>query len=470
MPVFFKKNALTSAKPAAGPTSGQEEKPGVVITFPTAKELSGEIGLTEDDVAEDFAQRYVASLRFDHDQGRWFRWDGARWSLDKTGLAFDYARRLCRKHRGTRSAMASRRAAEGVEHMARRDQSLATTSTHWDRNPFLMGTPGGTVDLRSGELHPANREDFITRLTAVAPAPQGAQCLVFDKFLDDATGKDKELKRFIQQWAGYCLTGETSEQALVFLYGPGGNGKGVLLNVLMEVMADYAKTAAMGMFVDQKHQRHLAELAMLSGARLVTASETEKTQSWSESRINQLTGEDPITANFMRQNHFTHRPTYKLMYSGNHKPKLNTVNDAARRRFNIVPFLHKPQAPDKMLRTRLRKEYPAILRWMIDGCMDWQSNSLTRPPIVTNATTEYFQEQDILKRWLDEKCETGPGKKEAASKLYGSWKEFALENGEEPGTMTAFGSLLPEQGFEKKKSGGYYYIGVQLKAFELPNP
>jgi putative DNA primase/helicase len=435
-----------------------DNKPGKVIEFTV-----GPVPLTEDDIAEHFALKYAGQLLFDHHAGKWFVWNGFYWKVNETELAFDYARRLCRAHRGESSKMSSKKAAEGVEHMARRDQRFAETSEIWDRDPFLLGTPGGTVDLRSGEIKAPDQKDCITKSVAVSPAPKGTPFPVFQKFLTEATSGDLGLQRFLQQWAGYCLSGDTREQALVFIYGTGGNGKGKFVKVLTEIMGSYAKVAAMDTFVASKHQRHLTELAMLDGARLVTASETEHNQRWSESRINQLTGNDPISANYMRQDHFTYVPEFKLLFLGNHKPAISAVNQAARRRFNIVPFMYKPQVPDKQLEAKLRQEYPAILRWIIEGCLDWQAYGLVRPEIVAATTSEYFEEQEFFGQWVQEKCECGPSKKEAAAKLYESFKELALTNGEDPKSMTAFGSMLSQRGYNKKKSNGIFYTGIALK-------
>ena len=450
-------NGSANSGPAGLKPNGN---PGVVVNFPIS---NTPVNLTEDDVAEDFALKYCDSMRFDHHIGRWYIWDDKRWSVNETESAFDFARRLCREHRGDLKSMASKKAAEGVEHMARRDQRLAVTSDIWDVNQLLLGTPGGTVDLKTGKLQKSKPQDFITKLTAVAPSAPGQPCPNFLKFLDEATGGDKETQRFLQQWAGYCLTGLIGEHALVFIYGPGGNGKSVFQNIISEIMGDYAKVAPMAIFAVSPYPRHLTELAMLKGARVVTASETESTQKWSEARVNQLTGGDPITANYMRRDHFTYQPQFKLMMVGNHKPQLQNVNDAARRRFNIVPFLYKPKEPDQSLPEKLRSEYPAILRWAIEGCLDWLQNKLVKPDIVTKATSDYFDEQDLLGRWIDEECECGSGKKDSASNLYASWENFAKANGEEPGTATTFGTRLPERGFLKKKSGKTFYVGIKVK-------
>ena len=219
----------------------------------------------------------------------------------------------------------------------------------------------------------------------------------------------RRLIRFLQQWAGYSLTGEIKEQALIFIYGPGGNGKSVFINVLTKLMGTYAAAAPMDTFVEAKGERHPTELAFLHGPRLVVASETQRGRAWNEARIKQLTGGDDITARFMNKDFFTFTPRFKLTIIGNHQPKLGVVDDAIRRRFNIVPFTIKPKAVDKDLEAKLViYEGPQILRWMIDGALDWQANGLVRPQRVIEATQQYFAGQDEIGRWIDEHCVADP--------------------------------------------------------------
>ncbi len=78
------------------------------------------------------------------------------------------------------------------------------------------------------------------------------------------------------------------------------------------------------------------------GARLVTASETEQGRGWAEAKVKAITGGDPVTARFMRQDNFTFSPQFKLMIAGNHAPSLRNVDEAMRRRLNILPFVVKP--------------------------------------------------------------------------------------------------------------------------------
>jgi P4 family phage/plasmid primase-like protien len=127
---------------------------------------------------------------------------------------------------------------------------------------------------------------------------------------------------------GYCLTGSIDEHALFFLYGTGGNGKGVFLNTMTAILGDYAKVAPADMFTVTQNKRHPTDVAMLQGARLVTAQETKEGKFWAEAKIKALTGGDPITARFMRQDFFTYAPQFKLVIAGNHKPRLRNVDES----------------------------------------------------------------------------------------------------------------------------------------------
>jgi hypothetical protein len=163
--------------------------------------------VTEDSAALKFRDRYDGQLLFDHDVNAWFVWDGCRWRSDRTGLAFEHARQLIRelteKHSGRSKLLANRTGfASGVEKFATSDRAFAVIASEWDQDLFLLGTPEGTVNLRDGTLRPASPESRITKLTAVSPAAT-ADCPIWLNFLNEATGSDKQLIRFLQQMCGY---------------------------------------------------------------------------------------------------------------------------------------------------------------------------------------------------------------------------------------------------------------------------
>ena len=251
------------------------------------------------------------------------------------------------------------------------------------------------------------------------------------------------------------------------MYGPGGNGKSVFLNTVTTILKDYSVTSAMETFTASTSDKHPTDLAMLAGSRLVTASETEEGRAWAEARIKALTGGDPITARFMRRDFFTYLPTFKLIVVGNHKPVLHNVDDAAKRRFNIVPFTLKPAKPDRELEQKLMQELPGILQWMIQGCLDWQQNGLIRPKCVVEATAEYFSDQDLFRHWLEEDCICEPGnadRSESSSVLFKSWSNYAKTAGHKPGTTSTFKDSLLAAGFKfyrGEKAREFFGIGLR---------
>jgi putative DNA primase/helicase len=174
----------------------------------------------------------------------------------------------------------------------------------------------------------------------------------------------------------------------------------------------------------------------------------------------------------MRQDFFEFLPQFKLVISGNHKPGLNSVNEAIRRRVNMLPFnvTIGEAERDKHLSQKLKAEWPGILAWMIEGCLEWQSIGLKPPKIVTDATEEYMETEDKLGRWLDECCERDANGWEGSTNLYLSWKCWTEDNGEWTGSQTKLSINLRERGFQlEKREAGNGFAGLTLKSWPQPS-
>lgn len=415
--------------------------------------------MTEDGVARAFTAAHADQLRFCHSSGRWHVWTGTHWRKEETKLAFNWARQTCRARAASdprssaAKALAKAATAAAVERFAQADRAFAVTAEAWDSDHWLLGTPGGTVDLRTGELRPARQTDMITKVTAAAPIPLGQfdparDCPRWLAFLDQATGSDEDAIRFLQQWAGYSLTGDTREEALLFVHGVGGSGKSTAINTLGALMADYAVAVDTETITAQRHARHSTEIARLHGARMAYASETEAGRAWAENRIKQLTGGDVMTARFMRQDDFSFKPQLKLVIVGNNRPAFSNVDGAIKRRFNVLPFDRKPDAPDFGLKAALEAEFAGILSWAVLGCLDWQRNGLRRPAVMIETTEAYFEEQDVFSNWLADRCELGPRLAATTEDLFESWSWYARQNGDEPGNKRGdFPQRMRERGF-----------------------
>jgi len=426
---------------------------------------------SDDALANSFSDRHE-DLRYTAAWGQWHIWKSVVWEGDTTLHVYDLARELCRetsltleKSPALARALSDASTIAAVERLARADRRHAAVVGQWDADPWMLNTPGGIVDLRSDQTRTACPTDYCTKVTAVAPTDE-CTAPVWLSFLDRVTAGDRELQAFLRRVAGYCLTGFTREDVLFFAFGPGRNGKTVFLNTLASIWADYAKYAPTEMFLVSNTDRHPTDLARLQGARLVTAAELESGKRWAESRIKSLTGGDTICARFMRGDFFEYTPQFKLIFAANHKPRLRAVDEAIRSRFLLLPFTVTipPEERDKNLPEKLRVEWPAILRWAIDGCLAWQREGLNPPAAVTRATQEYFVSEDTLGRWLDERCLLGPQFETSSSALFGSFREWAEKVGEMAWSQRAFSQNLLDRGFANHHMrNGWFFKGLALK-------
>jgi putative DNA primase/helicase len=329
-----------------------------------------------------------------------------------------------------------------------------------------------TIELSTGINRPARREDYCTKSSAVAPAKPGTPCPMWLEFLARVTNADAELIGFLQRFLGYCLTGHVTEHVLMFLFGTGANGKSVFVSTVAGIFNDYAVIAPMEMFLESRFDRHPTEIAKLKGARLVVAHETQKGRRWDEAKVKNLTGGDRLTGRFMRGDFFDFRPTHKLLVVGNHKPSLRNVDEAVRRRILLVPFtVQIPEDErDPKLADKLKAEWPAILRWMVDGCLEWQRVGLMVPNVVRKATDDYLADQDTISQWADEWLIHDPCAFTASRALFKSWKCWCDERNLPPGTETAFVDTLKDRGYEQdRKKIGRGFKGIMLKSMNEPS-
>lgn len=442
---------------------------------------SGDFELTEDGVAKAFSHAYKNMLKFCHTNGKWYVWTGSHWRREDTKLAFHWCRKMCQKVRNTNpdakaaaKALSRHNTATGVEKFAQADRAFAVRSDQWDRNLWLLGTPDGTVNLKTGKLKLAQQSDFVTKLAIAGPVPleefaPDQHCPRWLEFLRHATGQDEEAIRFLSQWAGYCLTGDTREEALLFVHGPGGSGKSTFINTLAAIVGDYACSMETESLTAQRHARHSTEIARLTGVRLAYASETEAGKAWAENRIKQLTGGDTMVARFMRQDDFEFKPQLKLTIVGNNRPTFEKLDSALRRRFNVLAFDQVPAQPDHGLKAALDAEHPGILAWAIRGCLDWQENGLIRPAKMLRETEEYFASEDVFANWMEENCDLGPDNMAMSSDLLNNLNYFLRRQGRARWTTNQFADEMKSRGFSQKRTaGGNVWLGIDLSfGFDL---
>ena len=443
---------------------------------PVVEEITDQsVWATEDALALTFSTRYGQDWRYVATWGKWVFWTGKRWQVEETLAANHLMRQICREaalkadsHRLS-ARLASSGTVAGLERLARSDRRHASTAEEWDADIWLLNTPEGVVNLKSGHKRPHDRLDRMTKITTASPS---GDCPVWKQFLNEVTGGNKELQAYLQRMAGYALTGSTQEHAIFFLYGTGANGKSVFTNTLATIMGDYAANAPMDTFMESRTDRHPTDMAGLRGARYVSAGETEQGRRWAESKIKSLTGGDKISARFMRKDFFEFFPQFKLFCAGNHKPAIRNIDEAMKRRLHLIPFTVTipPERRDKNLQQKLLAERDGIMAWALQGCLDWQRLGKLEPPKdVLDATDEYFEEEDSIGEFLDEECTLSATSRETISAIYIRWRERAERRGEYYGTSRWLSQQLINRGFSRTRlSGGTKALmGLSLKPKEM---
>src|SRR5215216_1249687 len=426
-----------------------------------------EYNLTDLGNTRRLIHRHGRNLRYCWLWRKWLVWDGKRWVKDDTGEVYrlaketvssiyqeaaavpnDEARKELGKH-ATRSE-AGARIKEMVD-LARSD--VPVMPDELDASPDLLNTESGTIDLRTGELREHRREDLITKIAPTKYRPDAA-APTWEAFLERVL-PGEDLRAFVQRAVGYSTTGDTSEQCMFINHGGGANGKSTFQEAIAAALGDYAMRAPTEMLLAKRTDGVPNDVARLKGARFVSASETEEGRRLAESRIKDLTGQDTVTARFMKAEWFDFAPTHKLWLSTNHKPEIRGTDVAIWRRIRLVPWTVTipPAEQDKKLPIALRHELAGILAWVVRGCLQWWCEGLQAPDEVHKATGEYRAEMDVLAGFLAECCELDTGHWEYAKDLYECYKRWCDENGERPEPQRKFGGRLGERGFQRDRGG-----------------
>jgi putative DNA primase/helicase len=373
-------------------------------------------------------------LRWNVDIRKWAEFNGLVWREVQHKRGYELAQTWAMRVAPTLNRVDARTVlhsnfAAGVEESLRNTTAVIARASDFDADPWIFGAEGKSMDLKSGAVRKARPEDMISKQLLVAPAAK-ADCPLWMKFIAEVTRGDVEMAFFLQQFAGYCLTGDVSEQKFLYLYGPGGNGKSIFVEVVASILNDYAVQAMPDLFIRKPLGRgHSAEIAHLAGARLVTVCEVPHGAAWDEALLKEMTGSAYMTARVMRGNPFTFPITFKIIATGNDRPTFpGGISLGIKRRLVYGEFMYKPKVVDPDLKVKLLKEAPGILRWMIDGCLAWQKMGLVIPQSMQDAAESYFHETDPVERWLDDNIDKVEGAWTSSKDLHADWMQWCMAN------------------------------------------
>lgn len=446
-----------------------------------------------------FADNVVGGLLYNASLG-WLAWDGCRFAPDECRarlLAQLFTERqlkaaaadlqqaagaAAQDAENTELAAQAKRAKEvyafvkrcrqtnGINHLLTEAKPhLAVAVDDLDADPFLLNTPGGIVDLRTGELREPDPAARCTKVTAVAPGNDGAE--LWRGFLDTITCNDTELAEYLQTVAGMAVLGKVFTETLLIATGDGGNGKSTFFNTLARVLGDYSTSINPSLLLTGNRGNVGAEVAVLRGIRLALAAETEEGQRLESSTVKRLCSTDRIAANPKYMQPFTFTPSHTLLLFTNFLPRVGSSDRGTWSRLTVLPFnAHlRDTAGEKkdyadMLYTQAGG---AVLSWMVEGARRFIANGykLTPPAVVREALADYRKSCDWLGGFLTECCELGENYVTASSEIYQRYTAHCQVAGEYRRDNRDFAHAMQNAGYERKHTmKGWQYYGLRLRS------
>lgn len=452
---------------------------------------TGTVGDSEDAHAHRLITTHGDLIRYCTERGRWLVWDGGRWVWQPPsgGRVREHAKTVARALTDRDMPVAQRRKAlssagiTGCLKQAETDARVIVGVAQLDADPWILNTPAGPVDLRTGQLRAPDPTSLCTKTTTCPPITTfgGEPDPTWSRFLDDTFGTDPDgltMRDYVQRLAGLTLVGQVREQLLVFLHGPGSNGKSTLVKALQKALgtseAGYAIAASSEMLMVRKHSEHPAEIAKLAGARMVACSELDDSQRFHEARLKDLTGGDLLDARFLYGQPFTFAPTHTMWLYGNNRPQAHTGGPAFWRRVKLLEFRNvvPVESRDAGLDDKLAAAASTVLAWAIAGAVDYLEHGLREPSSVVSATAAYAADQDTVGRFVADSCHCTSQVRVSKSELRAAYEAWCREVGEVPVTPKRLGHELHNRfGVADAKSNGrHLYAGICLLKIEQAEP
>jgi putative DNA primase/helicase len=347
---------------------------------------------------------------------------------------------------------------------------IAVKEEAFDQHDWLFNVQNGTVDLKTGTLHPHDRTQLLSTISPVKFDPR-ATCPEWLKFLDRVMLGRQEIVNFMQRLFGYCASASTAEQAFVVHYGTGANGKSTALDVIKRIFGSYAETTPFATFAEKKNGATPNDLASIHKSRLVIASEGERTTKLAESMIKTVTGNEEVSARYLYKDYFTFRPRFTLMLQSNHKPIIQDTGKGIWRRVRFVPweYVFPDSEMDKnWAEKEVAAEGPGILAWVVRGALEYRRMGLAEPEVVKAAVAEYREGEDVLGRWIREECTAIPDHDAPAGGLYSVYRNYMQATGETAIKDREFKAELIKRGFRwRHTKKGNFYTGLKSGIIEV---
>ncbi|MDR1638515.1 MAG: DUF5906 domain-containing protein [Clostridiales bacterium] len=356
----------------------------------------------------------------------------------------------------------------GIEH-AMKDaiHRILAQPEEFDADPFLLNTPAGTIDLRTGESRPHNPADLITKMTAVSPSDIGMD--KWRTFMSQLTRDDKELELFMQSIAGMCLMGRIDNEMMVLALGPGSSGKSTYLNSQQMVLGDYSGLLSSEVMLLGGKKYRGPELATLKGERLVLMYEFGSERRLDADALKMLVSANDIHGDAKYCPPIDFKPSHTIILHTNNY--IRNLDNDTERRILVLPFRASFVGQGVILnygRVLFEDAGGAVLSWMLEGTRRYiaQNFSLGQlPKCVAEENEAWVPKNEWLSEFIETCCDCSPELFAKASDLFAAYQDYARSKGETAKSQNELSAGLLSLGYTKtRKSTGKIYMGLELKS------
>lgn len=333
---------------------------------------------------------------------------------------------------------------------------LTLPEDQWDRDPDLLVCTNGTLHIPTLELRPHSSAHFITSGVPYAYDPQAA-APAWERMLSEVYG---DVREFLQEFSGYCLTTSTRYETAVWLYGDPGGGKSTFILGLETMLGKRA-----GLLGLSDIERSGFMLMELVGKTLVTATEQPNDFMAAMSTVNKIISGESVLVDIKFKDPITITPTCKVLWSMNDLPRVTDANNGIFRRVKVVRVPPLPEARrDPAVKEFIAHEGPGILNWALIGLQRLNKRGYFVLPETVRAETEEFKSSsDVEQGFIADACRRSSNARIKSSKLYQAYGEWCKENGHKPKSSTRVARDWERLGFRRTSlNDGNYWTGVEL--------
>lgn len=328
----------------------------------------------------------------------------------------------------------------------------------FDKDWYMLNTPSGVIDLRTGQTLKHNPVFYQTKITAVSPSNQGKRILT--EHLQRVSCGDGEFIEGLQVLYGSSLFGKVFQKGAHFQHGGGHNAKTATLLAFSMTLGGYAGGFDIHLLTDAFSARDFTRDAVsFRGRRLMTAEELEPGKKLSTSALKVITSEGQIHSRALYCEPVDFLPTHSVIVSTNHLPIVREFDAATWDRIFVWPFravIEGADAVENYGSYLFEHCGGAFLEWAIEGAAKFAANNfkLKIPRCVEEATANYRRNQVWVSPFLkSEFVENAPDGKAGTDELYHAYEAWARDNGEEVNGPKAFAQAMKAAGYASARVG-----------------